>query len=100
MIDTFVLKHKSASLTLILWDETRATLIGLHSTEKRKGHASQLLQKLNNFCDAKGLTVLLEVDAFEEGGMSNPQLKMFYEKFDFVLVDEEDESILMERKPK
>jgi ribosomal protein S18 acetylase RimI-like enzyme len=99
MTDVIVLTHESASLNLILWDETSSTLSFLHSSDKGKGHASQLLRKMETFCDLKGLTVLLEVEAFDEGGPNNSQLKKFYERYGFVVIDDED-SILMERKPK
>lgn len=94
--------HLSASLKLTIWDAKNASLSDVYSAEKGKGHATKLLGKVMNFVDESGVTIFTAAEAYgSEPRLSNAQLKAFYEKFGFVVVNEDDPNwIEMERKPK
>lgn len=94
--------HLSASLKLTIWDLENASLSDVHSTDRGKGHATTLLYKLTSFVDESGLTIFTAAEAYgTEPRLSNTQLKVFYQKFGFVVVNDDDPNwIEMERKPK
>ena len=96
-------KHKSATARIAvpmgLPEEMRdqiRELIDVHSENQRKGHASALLRNLCKEADADWLTLLVQVYAYDDG-MSSEQLRKWYAKFGFVLVQEDP--MLMARSP-
>lgn len=99
--------HESASVLLTVWDDEHATVSDLSSKVRNKGHASGVLHKVINLADDLGLVLLVEVEAYENGivatpveGLSNTQLVGFYGKFGFMVVNEGEFPVLMERAPR
>lgn len=103
MPETQVLKfnYESAKCVLTIWDETKATLIDVCSTDRKKGHATELLKMLTAFADKRGLKLITAAEAYgNEPGLSTDQLVMFYTKFGFVALGDDPEYMYMERQPK
>lgn len=92
-------EYKSASLTLILWDDDRASISSLFSGERRQGHATEVMHRAIKFVDQRCLTLALVVEAFGENGMTNPELVDFYKKFGFNTNSTDEHLVYMERLP-
>ena len=72
-------------MTVIEWaDSNSATVTGLYSRERNKGHATALMQKIVEWADANNMTLILDVLRFGHPiGPDNAYLIRFYEKFGF-----------------
>jgi hypothetical protein len=90
----------SATLTMTIWDdEETACISDLESTEKRKGHGTAVMRSATRFADDSNLTLTLQVESSNcENGLSDTQLISFYEKFGFVVKDEDTTPFMM-REP-
>jgi GNAT superfamily N-acetyltransferase len=94
-------KHESATLTFTDWKDGTASISDVFSAEKRKGHATNLLNEITSFADKKGLILLTAAEAYgEEPRMSTNQLVTFYERFGFVAIGDDPEYMFMERLPR
>ena len=92
--------HESASLVLTNWEDGHAAISSLSTTDRRKGHATELLTKATRLADERMLVLLLEVVGDGcDNSMTNDQLQKFYKKFGFVVVTDQKKPLLMERKP-
>lgn len=98
MANVIQFAHESASAIVIDWEDGRASLAEVFSAEKRKGHATGLINKVIAYADENRLTLILAAQAHGDDRMTNIQLQAFYEKFGFVATTDADEFIMMERK--
>ena len=77
-------KYQSASCILKFGDGF-ARLTNLYSTNPGQGHASMLMREVIDFADKHGVILVLEVGQYgNPRGLNNDQLKVFYEKYEFV----------------
>ena len=95
--------HKSARARLTIWGAYDATLSNVFSTDRGRGHATRLLEKVMNYADRNELTVVLLVQAYHYADGRSPDnagLANWYKKFGFV--DCNDDSVLrrMIREPR
>jgi len=97
MTETLTFTYESASLTLTVWDGTRASLSDVYTVDRRKGHATELLGIVTRYADEHGLNIFTAAEAFGENGLTNTQLQAFYEKFGFVVQNNDPDWIEMER---
>ena len=94
-------KHESATCILVLWDDGTVSLSSVHSTDRQKGHATELLNNVMRWVDDRGVLLKTAAEAFGDGPkMSTTQLVEFYKKFGFVPFDDGTNYIYMERPPK
>lgn len=98
-------KLKSASLRVAvpmgLPSEMRPhirELIDVRATNPRKGHASALLGKICKEADRDHWTLIVQVKAFDDSGLTDEQLQKFYSKFSFTMIQTEP-VVLMARSP-
>ena len=76
-------------------DATRE-LVGVQSTNPRKGHATALMHTVCAEADREWMTLLIQVKPFDDG-MTEDQLMRWYGRFGFVQI--QAEPILMARSP-
>lgn len=96
-------EHKGATLRLEiptgLPEEYRTgirEIVGLHSSNPRKGHATTLLLDVCHEADKAGIVLLLLPRKFDEG-MDDEKLRAFYAKFGFAEIQQEP-VVLMARQ--
>jgi ribosomal protein S18 acetylase RimI-like enzyme len=95
-----MIAYRTASLVLTNWEDGHAAISSLYTTDRRKGHATELLTRATRLADERMLILLLEVVGDGcDNSMTDDQLQKFYEKFGFVVVSDQKEPLLMERKP-
>ena len=95
MSDLVRFSHKSASARLVVWGPYDATLSNVISTDRGKGHATRLLEKVMDYADRHELSVVLLVQAFQYADKMSPDnagLARWYRKFGFE--DCEDDNVL------
>ncbi|ASR80293.1 acetyltransferase [Arthrobacter phage JEGGS] len=84
---TIIIKHESASLQLHDFGNGMASVSHVFAKERRKGHASALMEKLVEYADDHNLVLNLEVRRYGHPiGPDNEILKSFYSKYGFVQV--------------
>ncbi|QDH47949.1 acetyltransferase [Arthrobacter phage Xenomorph] len=84
---TIVIKHESASLQLHDFGNGMASISHVFAKERRKGHASALMEKLVEYADDHNLVLNLEVRRYGHPiGPGNLELEAFYRKFGFIRV--------------
>lgn len=100
--DMFDFNHKSATCMIIDWLDGTATLSDVYAVDRRKGHATELLNTVMRWADERGLVLKTAAAAHGEGDrMSTLQLVEFYSKFGFARTENiEDDYIYMERPRK
>lgn len=76
-------------------DQTRE-IVGVQSTNPRKGHATALLHTVTAEADREWMTLLIHVEPFDDG-MTGEQLMKWYGRFGFVKI--QDDPVLMARSP-
>ncbi|ASR80098.1 acetyltransferase [Arthrobacter phage Correa] len=82
---TIIIKHESASLQLHDFGNGMASVSHVFAKERRKGHASALMEKLIEYADDHNLVLNLEVRRYGHPiGPDNEVLKTFYSKYGFV----------------
>jgi GNAT superfamily N-acetyltransferase len=97
-IETIDFAYRSASLTFTVWDGTHASMSNVYSVERGKGHATKLIGIVTKYADDNGLNIFTAAQSFGEGGLTTGQLRIFYEKFGFIVQNDTDpEWIEMER---
>lgn len=97
--------YKQASLTVAeptgLPEDMRqefAEILAVRSQNPRKGHATALMHMVCTEADLAGKLLMLKVQAFDDGAMSDDQLRKWYSRFGFVEVQQEP-AVLMARAP-
>lgn len=83
--DVKYFKHESATCKLTV-HSAGADLTHVYSTDRGKGHATELLKTVMAYADEHGLKVWLSVKAYGhpvQSILSNEQLIEFYKKFGF-----------------
>lgn len=84
---TIIFKHGKASVRLVHVEKNIYALSNLWSKTRGEGHAQVAVQKLVDYADKHGYTVLLLVQRYGHpnlGGLDNKELEAFYTRFDFV----------------
>lgn len=95
--------HKAASCRVAvamglpedMREQTRE-IVGVQSTNPRKGHATALMHTVCAEADREWMTLLIHVEPFSDG-MTEEQLLRWYGRFGFVKI--QDDPILMARSP-
>lgn len=99
-------EHRGASLRIAIAEcmpeDMRVQMreiVGVKSTNPRKGHATALLHQVCAEADKWWITLFIKVERFDDGagGMDDEQLRKWYGRFDFIVV--QDEPCLMARSP-
>lgn len=94
-------KSKSATAQVLDFGNGTASLSGIQSTERGKGHATDVLNDVLRWADERGIAMKLVAHAIGDDGLPQAELVKFYEKFGFVLDgDEVTDFAVMRRKPK
>lgn len=96
-------RHKSASLRLTVPGCLPAEMhngvreiTSLEATERRQGHATELMQSVCNEANHKRMVLLVQPDAYADG-LETDALIEFYARLGFVRL--QDEPVLMSRPP-
>lgn len=93
--------HEQAHARLTLWDDGSATVSGVYSRVRGKGHATEVLKSIAEYADLHGLILFLEVQRYgykDNLSPDNKQLQEFYKKFDFEVVPDGGTPTLMVRQ--
>ena len=81
-------KHETARLVLHIWDDKEATVSSLHSTQRKQGHATGLMEKVISYADEHGLSLILDAQQFGHPiGPDNAYLVEFYKRFGFEVLN-------------
>lgn len=80
---------RSANCSLIVWeDEDTITVSSLYSEFRRRGHATELMQRVIELADAMDRNLILRVQPYgDDERIEKKRLIEFYEKFGFVKSD-------------
>jgi GNAT superfamily N-acetyltransferase len=94
-------KVKSAQATLHIADDKSAKITNVYSQIRGQGHASALFEDIIRFADENRMMLWLEVRRYgkPQSGLSNSGLVTFYQKFGFVIVDDDKNPVMMARRP-
>jgi hypothetical protein len=101
-------EHKSAQLPRthlrgrrlcpkVMRDQTRE-IVGLESTNPRKGYATTLMWSVCHEADTAGITLILQPRPFGDAALDEGKLERFYMRFGFVVFQKEP-VVLMARTP-
>lgn len=105
MMETGRRDYKQASLRIAIPTSLPAhmqphmrELLSVSSGNPRKGHATALMYQVCQEADDARMTLLIQVDPFDDG-MTKEQLQKWYDKFGFEVIQTEP-ALLMARKIK
>lgn len=93
--------YETATAGLKFESEFVAHLRGLHTINRRRGEASQVMCMIVEEADLSGWTIYLKVQPFGQplhGSLDSSQLEEFYRKFGFEIVGT-DFPVTMKREP-
>jgi hypothetical protein len=92
----FKYKGATANIAWLQDDRTVAHLYDMMSSNRGKGEASELLQKIHIFCLEHGITLVIHAEVYEvgpDGIPDNEQLRMWYEKNGAIFVEYDREGL-------
>jgi GNAT superfamily N-acetyltransferase len=98
--DFIKFKYRSARASISIIDNHIGLLGSVHAQERRKGHASGLMQQVVDYADQQGLQLRLVVQRYGHPAetMDNHQLESFYGRFGFLRDPESSRPVTMTRE--
>lgn len=94
--------YEFSTARMTLWDDGVGYISGVYSRVRGKGHATQVFMDMCDYADRNVLILQLDVSAYgpnTQGKLTDEQLMGFYEKFGFIVIEDEGDPIRMERLP-
>lgn len=100
--DLVKFSHESVTGRIVAHDDGTASVTGIYSKERRKGHANGLMQKIIEYSDEHNVPLYLTVQRYgykDDIALDNVQLMQFYKKFGFRVVPTGQKILRMRRAP-